>query len=60
MAMEMVIILDLFLIFTRSLVDDGCKSKNQAKREKRRPPGTVEFIVSHTASIKILKIRNDG
>lgn len=30
-------------------VDSGCKNKNQAKREKRRPPGTVEFIVSETA-----------
>lgn len=37
-----------FLILSLSLVDDGCKSKTQAKREKRRPPGTVEFIVSKT------------
>lgn len=29
-----------------SSTDDVCKSKNQAKREKRRPPGTVEFVVS--------------
>lgn len=32
------------------LVDSGCKNKNQAKREKRRPPGTVEFIVSEAAT----------
>lgn len=31
---------------SNSLVDGGCKNKNQAKREKRRPPGTAELIVS--------------
>lgn len=35
-----------FPAISPSLVDSGCKNKNQAKREKRRPPGTVEFIVS--------------
>lgn len=34
-------------------VDSGCKNKNQAKREKRRPPGTVEFIVSETAPVRL-------
>lgn len=28
------------------LSGDGCKSNNQAKMEKKKPPGTVEFIVS--------------
>lgn len=36
--------------FSVSLVDDGCKSNNQAKREKKRPPGTVEFSVSKTSN----------
>lgn len=35
------------LIFC-SLLDDCCKSNNQAKMEKRGPPGTVEFIVSNS------------
>lgn len=42
------------ILFSFSLsfpVDDGCKSKNQAKREKRRPPGTVEFTVSKSTAM---------
>lgn len=42
------------ILFSFSLsfsADDGCKSKNQAKREKRRPPGTVEFTVSKTTAM---------
>ena len=42
------------ILFSFSLsfsVDDGCKGKNQAKREKRRPPGTVEFTVSKTTAM---------
>lgn len=35
-----------FSALSHSLIDSSCKNKNQAKREKRRPPGTVEFIVS--------------
>lgn len=35
-----------FHSFSVPLLDDGCKSKNLSKREKRKPPGTVEFIVS--------------
>lgn len=35
-------------------VDSGCKNKNQAKREKRRPPGTVEFIVSEAAPRRLM------
>lgn len=35
-----------FSALSNSLVDGSCKNKNQAKREKRRPPGTVELIVS--------------
>ncbi|XP_032399068.1 nuclear receptor coactivator 7 isoform X2 [Etheostoma spectabile] len=31
--------------------DDGGKSKNQAKREKKRPPGTVDFIVGPDDSL---------
>lgn len=47
----------IFLIF--SLVDNGCKSENQAKKEKRRPPGTVEFTVSKTAWMTHLKRQTD-
>ncbi|XP_078130401.1 nuclear receptor coactivator 7b isoform X1 [Sander vitreus] len=31
--------------------DDGSESKNQAKREKKRPPGTVDFIVGPDDSL---------
>lgn len=40
----------MLFAFSVSLLDDGCKSNNQAKKEKRRPPGTVEFIVSETTA----------
>uniref|UniRef100_A0A8D0ARA3 Nuclear receptor coactivator 7 n=1 Tax=Sander lucioperca TaxID=283035 RepID=A0A8D0ARA3_SANLU len=31
--------------------DDGSESKNQSKREKKRPPGTVDFIVGPDDSL---------
>lgn len=37
--------------------DDGCKSKTQAKREKRRPPGTVEFIVGPKDSLNSIALK---
>lgn len=37
--------------------DDGCKSNNQAKREKRRPPGTVEFIVGPNDSLNSIALK---
>ncbi|KAM9339620.1 nuclear receptor coactivator 7 [Symphorus nematophorus] len=37
--------------------DDGCKSKNQAKKEKRRPPGTVEFIVGPNDSLNSIALK---
>uniref|UniRef100_UPI0037E80421 nuclear receptor coactivator 7 n=1 Tax=Semicossyphus pulcher TaxID=241346 RepID=UPI0037E80421 len=37
--------------------DDGCKSNNQAKREKRRPPGTVEFIVGPDDSLNSIALK---
>eukprot|EP00066_Takifugu_rubripes_P021113 XP_011610379.1 PREDICTED: nuclear receptor coactivator 7-like [Takifugu rubripes] len=36
--------------------DSGCKNKNQAKREKRRPPGTVEFIVGANDSLNSIAL----
>lgn len=41
-----------FPVLSHPLIDSGCKTKIQAKREKRRPPGTVEFIVSETAAVR--------
>ncbi|CAJ1078047.1 nuclear receptor coactivator 7 [Xyrichtys novacula] len=37
--------------------DDGCKSNNQAKREKRRPPGTVEFTVGPDDSLNSIALK---
>ncbi|XP_070781919.1 nuclear receptor coactivator 7 isoform X1 [Enoplosus armatus] len=37
--------------------DDGCKSDNQAKREKRRPPGTVEVIVGPNDSLNSIALK---
>ncbi|KAM9840459.1 nuclear receptor coactivator 7 [Aulostomus maculatus] len=37
--------------------DDGCKSNNQAKREKRRPPGTVECIVGPNDSLNSIALK---
>uniref|UniRef100_A0A8D3D3Z8 Nuclear receptor coactivator 7-like n=1 Tax=Scophthalmus maximus TaxID=52904 RepID=A0A8D3D3Z8_SCOMX len=37
--------------------DDGCKSSNQTKREKRRPPGTVEFIVGPHDSLNSIALK---
>ncbi|XP_077566615.1 nuclear receptor coactivator 7b isoform X1 [Stigmatopora nigra] len=34
----------------------GCKSKNPPKREKRRPPGTVEFIVGPSDSLNSIAL----
>ncbi|XP_061668158.1 nuclear receptor coactivator 7 isoform X2 [Syngnathoides biaculeatus] len=35
---------------------DVCKSKNPAKREKRRPPGTVEFIAGPDDSLNSIAL----
>uniref|UniRef100_A0A8C4FCS5 Nuclear receptor coactivator 7 n=1 Tax=Dicentrarchus labrax TaxID=13489 RepID=A0A8C4FCS5_DICLA len=35
----------------------GCKSNNQAKREKRRPPGTVEFSVGPNDSLNSIALK---
>ncbi|KAM3861206.1 nuclear receptor coactivator 7 [Diretmus argenteus] len=37
--------------------DDCCKSKSQAKREKRRPPGTVEFIVGPSDTLNSIALK---
>ncbi|KAF7658312.1 hypothetical protein LDENG_00014740 [Lucifuga dentata] len=37
--------------------DDGCKGKSQAKREKRRPPGTVEFTVGPNDSLNSIALK---
>ncbi|KAG7242940.1 hypothetical protein INR49_017631 [Caranx melampygus] len=37
--------------------DDVCKSNNQAKREKKRPPGTVEFIVGPNDSLNSIALK---
>ncbi|XP_074541259.1 nuclear receptor coactivator 7 [Halichoeres trimaculatus] len=37
--------------------DDGCKRNNQAKREKSRPPGTVEFIVGPDDSLNSIALK---
>ncbi|XP_034555467.1 nuclear receptor coactivator 7 [Notolabrus celidotus] len=37
--------------------DDGCKSNNQAKREKKRPPGTVEFTVGPDDSLNSIALK---
>ncbi|XP_075940705.1 nuclear receptor coactivator 7 [Anarhichas minor] len=37
--------------------DDGCKSINQTKREKKRPPGTVEFIVGPDHSLTSIALK---
>ncbi|XP_040016742.2 nuclear receptor coactivator 7b isoform X1 [Gasterosteus aculeatus] len=37
--------------------DDGCKSTIQAKREKKRPPGTVEFIVGPDDSLASIALK---
>uniref|UniRef100_A0A671U434 Nuclear receptor coactivator 7 n=1 Tax=Sparus aurata TaxID=8175 RepID=A0A671U434_SPAAU len=47
----------LFSFYLSFPVDDGCKSKNQAKREKRRPPGTVEFTVGPKDSLNSIALK---
>ncbi|GAA6234283.1 nuclear receptor coactivator 7-like [Lates japonicus] len=37
--------------------DDGCKSNNLAKKEKSRPPGTVEFIVGPSDSLNSIALK---
>lgn len=37
--------------------DEGCKSTSQAKREKRRPPGTVELVVGADDSLNSIALR---
>lgn len=44
----------LFFFFFLSYPDDGCKSNNPAKGAKKRPPGTVEFIVSKSHLNKLV------
>uniref|UniRef100_A0A665U8L2 Nuclear receptor coactivator 7 n=1 Tax=Echeneis naucrates TaxID=173247 RepID=A0A665U8L2_ECHNA len=39
------------------LSDDGCKANSQEKREKRRPPGTVEFIVGPSDSLNSIALK---
>ncbi|XP_015228835.1 PREDICTED: nuclear receptor coactivator 7-like isoform X1 [Cyprinodon variegatus] len=36
---------------------DGCKSNNQAKKEKKKPPGTVEFIVGAHDSLNSIALK---
>ncbi|XP_074471299.1 nuclear receptor coactivator 7 isoform X1 [Sebastes fasciatus] len=36
--------------------EDGCKSNNQAKREKKRPPGTVDFVVGPDDSLNSIAL----
>ncbi|XP_072217931.1 nuclear receptor coactivator 7 isoform X2 [Leuresthes tenuis] len=36
---------------------DGCKSNNQTKMEKKRPPGTVEFIVGPDDSLNSIALK---
>lgn len=37
--------------------DDGCKDNNQAKREKKRPPGTVEYFVGPDDSLNSIALK---
>ncbi|KAM4632744.1 nuclear receptor coactivator 7 isoform 1-T2 [Polymixia lowei] len=37
--------------------DDGCKNSSQVKREKRRPPGTVEFIVGPDDTLNSIALK---
>ncbi|KAM8847647.1 nuclear receptor coactivator 7 isoform 1-T3 [Synchiropus picturatus] len=37
--------------------DDGCKFKKPTKKEKRRPPGTVEFIVGPNDSLNSIALK---
>ncbi|XP_026197153.1 nuclear receptor coactivator 7 isoform X2 [Anabas testudineus] len=37
--------------------DDCCKSNSQAKMEKRRPPGTVQFIVGPNDSLNSIALK---
>ncbi|XP_051816776.1 nuclear receptor coactivator 7 isoform X2 [Acanthochromis polyacanthus] len=38
-------------------LNDGCKSNNQAKMEKKRPPGTEEFIVGPDDSLNSIALK---
>ncbi|XP_076024155.1 nuclear receptor coactivator 7 [Genypterus blacodes] len=38
-------------------LDDGCKSNNPPKKEKRRPPGTVEFTVGPNDSLNSVALK---
>uniref|UniRef100_A0AAQ5ZM34 Nuclear receptor coactivator 7-like n=1 Tax=Amphiprion ocellaris TaxID=80972 RepID=A0AAQ5ZM34_AMPOC len=38
-------------------LDEGCKSNNQAKMEKKRPPGTEEFIVGPDDSLNSIALK---
>uniref|UniRef100_A0A8C3AMU9 Nuclear receptor coactivator 7 n=1 Tax=Cyclopterus lumpus TaxID=8103 RepID=A0A8C3AMU9_CYCLU len=48
---------NIVLSFPVSLLDDGCKSNIQAKREKKRPPGTTEFIVGPDDSLSSIALK---
>ncbi|XP_047429974.1 nuclear receptor coactivator 7 isoform X2 [Mugil cephalus] len=43
--------------FYVALPDDGRKRNNQAKMEKKRPPGTVEFIVGPDDSLSSIALK---
>uniref|UniRef100_A0A7N6ANJ2 Nuclear receptor coactivator 7 n=1 Tax=Anabas testudineus TaxID=64144 RepID=A0A7N6ANJ2_ANATE len=46
-----------FFFFFCSVSDDCCKSNSQAKMEKRRPPGTVQFIVGPNDSLNSIALK---
>ncbi|KAM3603526.1 uncharacterized protein V6R79_024132 [Siganus canaliculatus] len=48
---------DLQRIMAKPTAGDGCKSKNQEKREKKRPPGTVELIVGPNDSLSSIALK---
>ncbi|PWA27507.1 hypothetical protein CCH79_00000342, partial [Gambusia affinis] len=48
---------DLLRVTDKPPAGDGCKSSNQAKMEKKKPPGTVEFIVGPDDSINSIALK---
>ncbi|XP_027895905.1 nuclear receptor coactivator 7 isoform X2 [Xiphophorus couchianus] len=48
---------DLNRVTDKPPAGDGCKSNNQAKMEKKKPPGTVEFIVGPDDSINSIALK---
>ncbi|KAF3849849.1 hypothetical protein F7725_019568 [Dissostichus mawsoni] len=43
--------------FARGCSENGCKSTNRAKKEKQRPPGTVEFTVGANDSLNSIALK---